>query len=327
MGRHCIKSWAKTQTLVAKSSGESELYGTIRGSTEALGLATLSHDLGEVILIRVHVDANAAKGMVERQGLQKVRHLEVDHLWLQEQQARRMLPLSKVLGTENPADLMTKNVAQELVRKYMATMDIRFMAGRAAKAAQLHSTSFKMKISNRSGMPVAEGEAPDAWVAKGERGEWTMNHRTFRREMFTPLDVGGGPSRKCRILPCRRTIGRFKGGQRFEIQDYWCKPEQGHRLLDEEWVGKTTFFNKPIESRNTTAPIGLNSLSLKIRENRGNDGTATMTTTTTTIPTTTMATTTTTTTATTTIPTMTTTTSMTTSTTKTTTTTTATIQL
>ena len=84
LGKHCIKSWAKTQALVAKYSDESELYGVIRGSTEALGLATLIGDLGKVVTIRVHVDANAAKGMVERQGLQKVRHLEVDHLWLQE---------------------------------------------------------------------------------------------------------------------------------------------------------------------------------------------------------------------------------------------------
>ena len=47
--------------------------------------------------------AHAAKGMVERQGLQKVRHLEVYHLLLQEQRVRRILPLVKVLGTENPA--------------------------------------------------------------------------------------------------------------------------------------------------------------------------------------------------------------------------------
>ena len=119
IGIHCVKTWSKTQSLVAKSSGESELYGVIRGSIEGLGLATLIEDLGRSTKVRVHVDANAAKGMVERRGLQKVRHLEIDHLWLQEQQARRLLPLSKVLGTDNPGDLMTKTVAQSLVLKYM----------------------------------------------------------------------------------------------------------------------------------------------------------------------------------------------------------------
>ena len=38
---HLIKSYAKTQAVIAKSSGESELYGVIRASTDALGVSTL----------------------------------------------------------------------------------------------------------------------------------------------------------------------------------------------------------------------------------------------------------------------------------------------
>ena len=68
-------------------------------------MTTLLEDLGFAALVKVHLDANAAEGQVERRGLPKVRHIEVDHLWLQEQQARRMLPLEKVDGAENSADL------------------------------------------------------------------------------------------------------------------------------------------------------------------------------------------------------------------------------
>ena len=39
-----------------------------------------------VVDSRVHVDASAAKNIVEREGLGKVRHIEVDLLWIQEQQ-------------------------------------------------------------------------------------------------------------------------------------------------------------------------------------------------------------------------------------------------
>ena len=53
---------------------------------------------------RVHVDATAAKGIVEGRGISRVRHIEVDHLWIQEQEARRMLPISKVDGGDHPAD-------------------------------------------------------------------------------------------------------------------------------------------------------------------------------------------------------------------------------
>ena len=94
VGAHCIKTWAKTQATVAKSSAESELYAVVRGSTEGLELITMGQDLGTELLVTVHIDANAAKGIVERKGLQKTRHIEVDILWLQEMQARRLLPLS-----------------------------------------------------------------------------------------------------------------------------------------------------------------------------------------------------------------------------------------
>ena len=72
LGRHCINPWSKTQSMIAKSLGESELYGVIKGSSEALGLVTLAKDLGMEINTRVHVDATAAKGMVERRGISRV---------------------------------------------------------------------------------------------------------------------------------------------------------------------------------------------------------------------------------------------------------------
>ena len=53
------------------------------------------------------LDATTGRGILERQGLSKVRHIDADVLWIQRQAARRLLPLYKVLGTENISDLMT----------------------------------------------------------------------------------------------------------------------------------------------------------------------------------------------------------------------------
>ena len=47
----------------------------------------LAGDFGADMKVRVHVDATAAKGLVER-------HIEVDNLWIQEQDAHRMMPTS-----------------------------------------------------------------------------------------------------------------------------------------------------------------------------------------------------------------------------------------
>ena len=79
-------------------------------SIEALGLNTLYGDRGFTVEARVHVDATAAKSIIERRGVGTVRHLEIDTVWLQEQQARLRVPLVKCLGTANPADMMTKHL-------------------------------------------------------------------------------------------------------------------------------------------------------------------------------------------------------------------------
>ena len=46
LGKHCINVWSKTQSIIAKSSDESELYGVTTGPSEAFGLLTLAGDFG-----------------------------------------------------------------------------------------------------------------------------------------------------------------------------------------------------------------------------------------------------------------------------------------
>ena len=68
-----------------------------------------------------------------------MRHIDVGTLWLQEQQLRRVLKVVKVLGTANPADLMTKLVPKELVDECATFLGFEFVGGRAATTARLHS--------------------------------------------------------------------------------------------------------------------------------------------------------------------------------------------
>ena len=114
-GQACFKSYSKTQGTIAQRSAESELIAVVKTACEALGSVALTQDLGIDVRVRLHVDAAAALGILEHQGVGRVRHLDIGVLWLQEQQLRRVVELTKVLGTENPADLMTKHLAQYLV--------------------------------------------------------------------------------------------------------------------------------------------------------------------------------------------------------------------
>ena len=139
LGNHLIRSYSKTQALVAKSSGESELYGIARASTEGLGVVTLLGDFGMTdATVSIGIVATAAIGIAQRVGLNKVRHVEVDILWIQEKQARKILPLRKIPGPKNPSDLCTKNVPAALVEQYLRQPFVEVVDGRAAVAQQLH---------------------------------------------------------------------------------------------------------------------------------------------------------------------------------------------
>ena len=103
-----VKSWSSMQTTVAQSSGEAEYYAMVRAAAEALGLRAIMNDLGWQAVVRVWVDSSAAKSMSARIGLGKVRHMEVKYLWLQEAVRDKRIMVKKILGTQNPADALTK---------------------------------------------------------------------------------------------------------------------------------------------------------------------------------------------------------------------------
>ena len=60
-----------------------------------------------------------------RAGLGKVRHLHVADLWVQEKRKSGEIRYRKVLGTENCAGAMTKEVLAETLQKYCKLMGAR----------------------------------------------------------------------------------------------------------------------------------------------------------------------------------------------------------
>ena len=248
-GSHCLKAWSKTQAIVAKSSGEAELYGVVRGATEALGMVTLGIDLGKKMEIQLHIDALAAKGMIERKGLSKVRHIDVNVLWLQEKCARKILPVVKVPGEDNPADLMTKHVMSPKIMKNVKALGMQVVDGRAGKAAQLHRLG---RADAENGMQwwdvtsdkFMDRKGGDKWKTAGERGVWRRLHLKPRKSLFTPYKVSKGPSSSDRLGRIRFTKGVTRSGRQFEFHDNWQDPLTAHRLLDEHWVGCTTFIDE-----------------------------------------------------------------------------------
>ena len=140
LGSHWIKSWSRTQATVALSSGEAELYAMIKASSEVLGVQSLMKDWGIKLSGQILGDASACLGVIRRQGLGKLRHVNTSYLWVQEKAANKELVYDKVLGAWNPADLMTKYLNLPDIEKHMKTMELYFQGGRAESAPQVVSS-------------------------------------------------------------------------------------------------------------------------------------------------------------------------------------------
>eukprot|EP00973_Karenia_brevis_P003453 475702-Karenia_brevis.AAC.1 len=97
----------------------------------------MASDFGDKLDAEVKCDANATLAMVHRTGLGKLRHIEVQYLWIQSHVANKKFSLSKVPGTDNPADLLTKNVAQELMLHHLKNIYCEQSVGRARTAPKL----------------------------------------------------------------------------------------------------------------------------------------------------------------------------------------------
>ena len=121
-GGHLLKSYARTQSTIALSSGEAELYAMTMACSEALGLVAMARDFGEAMRPVVHVDASAAIGIAQRKGLGRVRHLDTQTLWIQEAIREKRVKVLKVDGEKNPADLMTMSMGREAMLRLMERM-------------------------------------------------------------------------------------------------------------------------------------------------------------------------------------------------------------
>ena len=145
-GRHCLKTWSSTQATIALSSAEAELYALTKGAAQALGIIAMMDDFGVFASATIHTDASAALGIVRRQGLGKLRHLNVRYLWMQEQVREKKLAVAKVAGAENPADLVTKHLSFDKIQLHLAKLGMKLSAGRATSAPTLgclhHVTPF-----------------------------------------------------------------------------------------------------------------------------------------------------------------------------------------
>ena len=119
IGDHMVKSWSITQAVIALSSGEAEYYGIVKGGSAGLGLRSVLKDSGVEFRLSVSADSSAAKGISTRRGLGKIRHIEVNQLWVQEKVGSGEIEIKKISGYSNLADALTKPVENDVLKRHM----------------------------------------------------------------------------------------------------------------------------------------------------------------------------------------------------------------
>ena len=138
LGRHLIKSYVGSHSAPALSSGEAEFVAQVKSGSIALGIQSLAKDLGEEVSLELGADSSAAKGVLGRLGLGKIRHLETGSLWILHFVDRGVFKLGKACGSrENSADVGTKDLNEGDMRRCLELVRVVELSGSHSLALQI----------------------------------------------------------------------------------------------------------------------------------------------------------------------------------------------
>ena len=130
-------SYSRTQTVVALSSGAAEWYAKVAVFIEALLIHRLFGFSEIEIKMELFGDASAARGMSNRPGVGRVKHLEIKTLWLQQfttgKRGEESVQDRAINTKKNGADIGTKAHSEARLRELMTLIGMKTIANGNAK--------------------------------------------------------------------------------------------------------------------------------------------------------------------------------------------------
>ena len=122
VGRHLLKAYTRKQKIIARSCAEAELYAAELKASEAKGVQNMMCDLGFAVKPVLIIDAKATEHILHRHGIGKIKHIDVAHLWLQDEITSNRLSVRCVKSDDNLADIGTKALSNKIIRKHATSM-------------------------------------------------------------------------------------------------------------------------------------------------------------------------------------------------------------
>ena len=112
-GGHPIQFWCRQQAGIAPPSGEAELNSLTKGASEGLAVKNLLEEFGISLSLDCYCDSSSARGIAQRLGAGKVKHLEVKQLWIQEKTKSGQIATLRTPRSQNCADALTHPITQK----------------------------------------------------------------------------------------------------------------------------------------------------------------------------------------------------------------------
>lgn len=113
VGDHIMNDSSSTQATIALSSTESEYNAMVLDAGHGILTRNILRDMGYPIVSIILVsDRSGARGVAARQGVGKIRHLDVRTLWLQQRVKDKEIITQRIATDENVSDLGTKHLTR-----------------------------------------------------------------------------------------------------------------------------------------------------------------------------------------------------------------------
>ena len=108
-----IGSYSRGLSMICLSSGEAEFNGGVIATLEGIFYKEVLDFFRIRVVLNIYLDSSAARGVFQREGVGRIRHLETKSLWVQKGLKEKKFQLMAVDTQNKAADIHTKGMNAE----------------------------------------------------------------------------------------------------------------------------------------------------------------------------------------------------------------------